>query len=55
MRAETATTKPIDIISPEAERGGDAEHLSAVRNMFGAIAGRYDFLNHFLSLNIDRY
>jgi demethylmenaquinone methyltransferase / 2-methoxy-6-polyprenyl-1,4-benzoquinol methylase len=22
--------------------------------MFGAIAGRYDFLNHFLSLNIDR-
>jgi demethylmenaquinone methyltransferase / 2-methoxy-6-polyprenyl-1,4-benzoquinol methylase len=25
-----------------------------VRNMFGAIAGRYDFLNHFLSANIDR-
>ena len=23
--------------------------------MFSAIAGRYDFLNHFLSLNIDRY
>ena len=22
--------------------------------MFGAIAGRYDFLNHFLSANIDR-
>ncbi len=26
----------------------------AVREMFGAIASRYDFLNHFLSLNIDR-
>jgi demethylmenaquinone methyltransferase / 2-methoxy-6-polyprenyl-1,4-benzoquinol methylase len=26
----------------------------AVREMFAAIARRYDFLNHFLSLNIDR-
>ena len=25
-----------------------------VRDMFGAIANRYDFLNHFLSANIDR-
>ena len=25
-----------------------------VRAMFGAIAGRYDFLNHFLSANLDR-
>jgi len=26
-----------------------------VQQMFGEIAGRYDFLNHLLSLNIDRY
>jgi demethylmenaquinone methyltransferase/2-methoxy-6-polyprenyl-1,4-benzoquinol methylase len=27
----------------------------AVREMFGAIACRYDFLNHFLSFNVDRH
>ncbi len=31
-----------------------AEKARAVRDMFAAIARRYDFLNHFLSLNVDR-
>lgn len=29
-------------------------HANAVREMFSGIAGRYDFLNHFLSANIDK-
>jgi demethylmenaquinone methyltransferase / 2-methoxy-6-polyprenyl-1,4-benzoquinol methylase len=33
---------------------GETEKAIKVRNMFGAIAGRYDFLNHFLSVNLDR-
>jgi demethylmenaquinone methyltransferase / 2-methoxy-6-polyprenyl-1,4-benzoquinol methylase len=33
---------------------GDSEKSRKVRDMFGAIAGRYDFLNHLLSANIDR-
>ena len=32
----------------------DAEKSRKVREMFGAIASRYDFLNHFLSANVDR-
>ena len=30
------------------------EKSRRIRDMFGAIAGRYDFLNHFLSASIDR-
>ena len=33
---------------------GEEEAARWVRGMFGAVAHRYDFLNHFLSLNIDR-
>ncbi len=33
----------------------DNEKPRKIREMFGEIAGRYDFLNHFLSANTDRY
>jgi demethylmenaquinone methyltransferase / 2-methoxy-6-polyprenyl-1,4-benzoquinol methylase len=33
----------------------DHDRSRRVRDMFGAIADRYDFLNHFLSANIDRH
>lgn len=32
----------------------EIEHARAVRAMFSGIAGRYDLLNHVLSMNIDR-
>jgi demethylmenaquinone methyltransferase / 2-methoxy-6-polyprenyl-1,4-benzoquinol methylase len=32
----------------------EAAAAVAVRDMFGSIAGKYDFLNHLLSMNIDR-
>ena len=32
----------------------EAEHSRAVREMFSGIAGKYDLLNHLLSLNIDK-
>lgn len=32
----------------------ELEHAQAVHEMFSGIAGRYDFLNHLLSVNIDK-
>jgi demethylmenaquinone methyltransferase/2-methoxy-6-polyprenyl-1,4-benzoquinol methylase len=32
----------------------ELKHARAVREMFGGIARRYDFLNHFLSVNTDK-
>jgi demethylmenaquinone methyltransferase / 2-methoxy-6-polyprenyl-1,4-benzoquinol methylase len=40
---------------PNSERTADElKHARAVREMFSGIAGRYDFLNHFLSVNTDK-
>ncbi|HKO96268.1 MAG TPA: bifunctional demethylmenaquinone methyltransferase/2-methoxy-6-polyprenyl-1,4-benzoquinol methylase UbiE [Pyrinomonadaceae bacterium] len=36
------------------ESANGVEHSRRVREMFGAIAGRYDLLNHLLSGNIDK-
>ncbi len=42
--------KPSANDRPQAE----IEHARAVRDMFSGIASKYDFLNHFLSVNIDK-
>jgi demethylmenaquinone methyltransferase / 2-methoxy-6-polyprenyl-1,4-benzoquinol methylase len=42
--------KAVSTINYNAE----AEHSRAVREMFSGIAGKYDLLNHLLSLNIDK-
>jgi demethylmenaquinone methyltransferase/2-methoxy-6-polyprenyl-1,4-benzoquinol methylase len=39
----------------QAERRGVDKSGGRVRSMFASIAGRYDLLNHLLSLNIDRH
>lgn len=39
--------------SPIAAAGDEASTGAAVRTMFAAVAPRYDFLNHFLSLGCD--
>ncbi len=38
----------------EQKTARELEHAAAVREMFSGIAGKYDFLNHLLSLNIDK-
>ncbi len=39
---------------PNERTARELEHARAVREMFSGIAGKYDFLNHFLSVNIDK-
>jgi len=36
------------------QKRSDIDKSHRVRDMFATIAGRYDFLNHFLSANVDR-
>jgi demethylmenaquinone methyltransferase/2-methoxy-6-polyprenyl-1,4-benzoquinol methylase len=38
---------------PDKNQLTESEHARRVREMFAGIASRYDFLNHFLSANID--
>lgn len=47
---------PTEMVSPEStqERGLVDKSSTRVRSMFASIAGKYDFLNHLLSLNIDK-
>lgn len=39
---------------PTERSAREMEHARAVREMFSGIAKKYDFLNHFLSVNTDR-
>ena len=43
-----------DLEQAHAAAAGAADKDAYVREMFSAIAPRYDFLNHWLSLNLDR-
>lgn len=39
---------------PNERTANEIAHAKAVREMFSGIARKYDFLNHFLSVNIDK-
>src|SRR5215203_86906 len=39
---------------PTERTARETEHARAVREMFSGIAKKYDFLNHFLSINTDK-
>lgn len=39
---------------PKTQTADELKHAKAVREMFSGIAGKYDFLNHLLSANVDK-
>jgi len=39
---------------PNERTADELKHARAVREMFSGIAAKYDFLNHFLSVNVDK-
>ncbi len=41
-------------MSNERTAEDELKHARAVREMFSGIASKYDFLNHFLSVNTDK-
>ncbi|OPY01593.1 MAG: Demethylmenaquinone methyltransferase [Syntrophorhabdus sp. PtaB.Bin047] len=45
--------KPVDRKYPSVRTVSEAERIGMVKEMFSTITGRYDFLNHFLSLRRD--
>lgn len=59
FRTMTVSTAPPQDSSPRASQAPPAKSVdksgAKVRGMFASIAHRYDFLNHFLSANIDKH
>ncbi|MCI0432623.1 MAG: ubiquinone/menaquinone biosynthesis methyltransferase [Gemmatimonadetes bacterium] len=53
-RGETPATGEVGEAAGGPLESGQHARADAVRRMFGAVAPRYDLLNHLLSLNIDR-
>ncbi|HOD75992.1 MAG TPA: class I SAM-dependent methyltransferase, partial [Syntrophorhabdaceae bacterium] len=45
--------KPVDRKYPSVRAVSEAERIGMVKEMFSTITGKYDFLNHFLSLRRD--
>jgi demethylmenaquinone methyltransferase/2-methoxy-6-polyprenyl-1,4-benzoquinol methylase len=50
--ADSNSTNPASSVVPDS--GSNLSKKAQVAEMFNSIAGRYDFLNHFLSMGIDR-
>lgn len=44
----------MESIEQNQRAAGEIEHADAVKEMFSGIASKYDFLNHFLSVNVDK-